>query len=271
MNFGLFKMTMQLFSIIIPTFNSAKTLDLCLNSVINQSLQNFEVLIVDGMSTDATLSIVIQFADLYPNIKWVSEKDKGIYDAMNKGIEMCSGEWLLFLGSDDKLYDREVLCKMAVVINSEEMIDVIYGNVFSTAFNGIYDGIFTSEKIFHKNICHQAIFFKKGIFKSTGTFDLKYRVWADWNHNFSWFLSKGITSKYTDIIIADYGADGFSSTNSDHLFYRDKPLKYIYYGHRCLSFIKKYSILKSQFIESVKHRDYKKMLAVMMHVPYIFF
>jgi glycosyltransferase involved in cell wall biosynthesis len=271
MNFGLFKMTMPLFSIIIPTFNSAKTLDACLSSIISQSLQNFEVLIFDGLSTDATLTIVKQFAGLYPNIRWVSEKDQGIYDAMNKGIGLCSGEWLLFLGSDDTLYDREVLGKIATVINGKKIVDVVYGNVFSTRFNGFYDGVFTPEKLLRQNICHQSVFFKKSIFNSTGTFDLKYRSHADWDHNFRWFFSKEITNKYVDIIIADYGDGGFSSTNPDHLFYQDKYLKYIYYGHRSLTFKQKSAILKSQFLESVKYRDYKKMLAVMLHVPYIFF
>ena len=92
-------MTSPLFSIIIPTFNAAKTLSASLESVINQSCQQFELLIVDGISTDDTLSVVKKYAALSANIKWVSEKDNGIYDAMNKSIKMAKGEWLFFLGS----------------------------------------------------------------------------------------------------------------------------------------------------------------------------
>ena len=97
------------FSIIIPTFNSEKTLDIALSSIVVQSYQNFEVLIIDGLSTDSTIDIAKKHQKVFPNIKIKSEKDNGIYDAMNKGIALAKGEWLYFMGSDDSLYNDDVL------------------------------------------------------------------------------------------------------------------------------------------------------------------
>jgi len=95
------------FSIIIPTYNSSATISVALNSIIKQSYQNFEVIIVDGLSNDNTISIISQFQD--DRIKIFSEKDKGVYDAMNKGINYANGKWIYFMGSDDYFYDNTIL------------------------------------------------------------------------------------------------------------------------------------------------------------------
>ena len=86
-------------SIINPTFNSAKTLSRCLDSVISQSFTDWEVLMMDGVSNDDTIKIASSYQD--SRIRIYSEPDKGIYDAMNKGIDKAHGEWLYFIDSDD--------------------------------------------------------------------------------------------------------------------------------------------------------------------------
>ena len=156
-------MATPLFSIIIPTFNAGKTLSFCLDSVLIQSFQDFEILIIDAVSSDNTMSIVEEYAAANTAITWISEKDKGIYDAMNKSISLAKGEWLYFLGSDDKLYDAEVLKKIMNSLNENHSLDVLYGNVSSNRL-GIYDGEFNAGKIRLKNICHQAIFLRKTVF-----------------------------------------------------------------------------------------------------------
>ena len=117
-------MATPLFSIIIPTFNAGKTLSFCLDSVLIQSFQDFEILIIDAVSSDNTMSIVEEYAAANTAITWISEKDKGIYDAMNKSISLAKGEWLYFLGSDDKLYDAEVLKKIMNSLNENHSLDV---------------------------------------------------------------------------------------------------------------------------------------------------
>ncbi len=104
-------MDIPLVSIIIPTYNSAKTLSKCLDSLVNQTFQNFEVIILDGKSSDDTVSISLRYTDIFKNIRLISERDKGIYHAMNKGIEMAKGEWLYFLGSDDYILENSTLEK----------------------------------------------------------------------------------------------------------------------------------------------------------------
>lgn len=226
-----------LISIIIPTFNSEKKISACLNSIFNQSFRNYEVLIIDGLSEDQTLQKVTQFSSKNSNIRVVSEKDNGIYDAMNKGINLANGEWLYFMGSDDYFYNEDILLQVSKLeeLNTNE---VIYGNVFSTVFNGVYDGEFSYSKIENRNICHQGIFFKNSVFKKTGKFSLKYPILSDWHHNIKWFYSDKISSQYVDLIIANYGDSGISTLQEDVEFQKDKNYLLFKYGFKKLTYSK---------------------------------
>jgi glycosyltransferase involved in cell wall biosynthesis len=116
------------FSIIIPTFNSAEYIRLALESCVIQTYKAFEVVVIDGVSDDNTLDVVGDFQGCL-NLKILSEKDNGIYDAMNKGIQMSRGEILYFLGSDDQLHDETILQEIFNVFNIGRHFDVVYGNV----------------------------------------------------------------------------------------------------------------------------------------------
>src|ERR1700744_2888998 len=133
-------------SIVIPTYNAETTLSRALDSLLGQTFQDFEVLIIDGLSTDKTTAIIGDYAARDKRIRFISEKDNGIYDAMNKGIDLAKGDWIYFLGSDDQLYKKDVL---ASVFTGEVNLssDVLYGDVYSPVFKGIYDGEFDAEKI----------------------------------------------------------------------------------------------------------------------------
>ena len=86
-------MNIPLFSIIIPTYNSEKSIEQCLKSIFSQSFDSFQVLIIDGLSTDKTIQIVEAYSQIDKRLSFFSEKDKGVYDAMNKGISKATGEW----------------------------------------------------------------------------------------------------------------------------------------------------------------------------------
>lgn len=208
----------------MPTYNSADTIEIALKSIIHQTFKDIEVLIIDGLSSDETIEIAKTFQLEYPQIKIISEEDKGIYDAMNKGIGIAKGEWVYFMGSDDTLYETNTI---EYFLNTERIknFEVLYGNVYSTRFGGVYDGEFTYSKLSTKNICHQSIFFRKSIFKSIGDFNLKYKAHADWDHNIRWFFSSKISKLYVDQVVANYADGGFSSINDDENFKRDKDLK----------------------------------------------
>ena len=200
-------------SIIIPTFNSEKVLPAAIESVIKQSFTDFELLIIDGLSIDNTLTIAKSYDD--SRIKIVSEKDNGIYDAMNKGIVMANGEWLYFLGSDDTLFDNEVLRR--VFINHETVVaksDYMYANVIwgdGYVYNWIQDVL----SLYLSNISHQAIFAKKEVFAKTGLFVLKYPTLADFHFNMQCFTDDSIRKSYLRIIIACYAIGGASSYMKD--------------------------------------------------------
>lgn len=214
-----------LLTIIMPTYNSAATLDVALESITHQTFRNIEVLIIDGLSSDDTIEIANKHQLKFPQIKIISEADKGIYDAMNKGIAIAKGEWVYFMGSDDSLYETTTLEQFS---NLKEIKynDVIYGNVRIVGDTGwandgdIYDGKFQTEKLLNKNISHQAIFYNTIFVKSKiGYFNLKYKKCSDWDFNLRcWSISK---FKYVDLNFAYFVAGGLSTNTYDEVFADD--------------------------------------------------
>lgn len=223
-------------SIIIPTYNAADTIAHCLDSIISQDYPDFEVWLIDALSTDNTLDIIAGYQSKYPYLNFISEKDSGIYDAMNKGIKVCTGEWLYFLGSDDTLYDNKVLSTIATTAKTTNA-DVIYGNVMmrgenqwnlnNVVFNGEYD----LEKIIKTNICHQAIFYNKSVFQLFGNYDLDYIASADQEFNLRCYANTSFS--YLDLIIANFFVGGYSTTAVDNKFHIDRGAMLMkYFGSR---------------------------------------
>jgi len=210
------------FSIIIPTYNASGLLPSALDSVLAQTFSDYEVILVDGNSTDGTQEIVKKYEKKFGGkLRWVSESDEGIYDAMNKGLGLAKGEWIYFLGSDDTFYSKNVLEKVNKEIKNSN-VDVIYGSVQWGDLDKVYDGEFSLLKIMQKNICHQAIFYKKDLFKRLGKYDLNYKTWADYLFNIRWFNNRSVKHKYIDLIVAKYGANGFSSSIEDEQFLKER-------------------------------------------------
>jgi glycosyltransferase involved in cell wall biosynthesis len=115
-----------LFSIVTVVYNGATLIDLTMQSVVSQSFTQYEYIVIDGVSKDGTIDVIKKYSELYPlSIQWISEKDKGLYDAMNKGLRMANGRFILFLNAGDCLFDNEVLAKIAAQISPET--DILYG------------------------------------------------------------------------------------------------------------------------------------------------
>jgi len=206
-----------MFSIIIPTYNSSKTLATTLDSIAFQTYANYEVVIVDGESKDGTIELVKQYATKC-NISFISEKDKGIYDAMNKGIALAKNEWLYFLGSDDYLYSNTVLEKVAQTINNNNC-DIVYGNVFIEHHNKVFGGVFDDERMCVENICHQSIFYKKSLLQELGCYNITMKVNADIYLNKILFANKKYSWLFIDETIAFYTSTGFSSSQFDDVYW----------------------------------------------------
>lgn len=210
-------MSVPAVSIIIPTFNASKFINRALNSILRQTFENYEILVIDGGSTDNTLDILYQAASNNSNIIISSEPDKGIYDAMNKGIDMAKGQWLYFLGSDDSLYSNDVL--QTVFSQDLTKVDVVYGDVWNEHLNDRYAGEFSYEKLTQGFICHQSVFYNKSIFEKFGNYSLEYPVYAHIVIDIMAFCNPNIHWKYINKIIAVYGAGGFSAVTYDYNFW----------------------------------------------------
>jgi glycosyltransferase involved in cell wall biosynthesis len=197
-------------TIIIPTLQAEKTLQRSVESVLEQQFGDFEILIMDSLSRDRTLAIAGAYAEKDDRLRVISEPDKGIYDAMNKGIEKARGQWILFLGSDDRLNDKDVLAFFAAQPDLDS-VDMVYGNVVSPSYKGVYDGPFSYPKLLGRNMPHQAIFYKKSLFELIGGYTIHYRGHADWEFNIRCFSDDRVRIQYMNRIVAYFGADGISS------------------------------------------------------------
>jgi glycosyltransferase involved in cell wall biosynthesis len=209
-----------IFSIIVPTYNSEKNIEGCLDSILSQTFNNYEVLIIDSCSNDNTKRIVEQLMLANTSIRFLQERDNGIYDAMNKGLVAAHGDWLYFLGSDDRLNSANVLEQVSEKIKKDDTTSVVYGNVrikgdTSWAKDGdIYDGRFTLDKLLKKNICHQSIFYKRLFINAAiGNYNVNYKLCADWDFNLRCWAHKPF--HFADIIIADFFGGG--TTTIEHI------------------------------------------------------
>jgi len=248
-------------SIIIPTYNSAKTIKRCLDSIIAQTYKDYEVLVMDGVSKDDTLLI----AQSYNNsrIHIYSEPDKGIYDAMNKGILKSKGEWLYFLGSDDYLYAPDALERVAKKLTAEYKI--VYGEVEATRLEEEYKGEWRPEMMEY-NRCHQAIFYHRSVFEKYGVYDMSYKVYADYIYNLRCFWKYKVPTKHIDVVVAHYSDGGVSANGNDPKFYRDIDLLILRYGSRNYSINRR----KEFAYNVIRHNDdIARRFAMRMYIYYL--
>lgn len=202
-----------LISIITPTLNAAGQLEAAIKSVRSQFFKNIEYLIIDGGSSDGTIDLIQRNSDIVDY--WISEKDQGIYDAMNKGIRQARGDFFYFLGADDLLVN--CLHKVAPKLRRKQTI--YYGDAYLVTKNRVHDGRFNAEKLTIKNICHQAIFYPRQVFKRW-EFDLRYPVLADYALNIQCWNE--FRFKYIPVLISIYNNRGASSVIKDLQFERDR-------------------------------------------------
>jgi glycosyltransferase involved in cell wall biosynthesis len=204
-----------LISLIIPTFNAASQIYQCIESIRRQLDDDlYEIIVIDGGSTDATISIIKEH-DLYKKkLEYYSESDEGIYDAMNKGVKKASGKFCLFLGADDRLF----LASKDIRENIIQQDVIYYGNVILSNNNTIYDGPFTTKKLIMENICHQSILYPKKLLYEN-PYDLKYKYLSDWANNIKlWNIAKWV---YIPIVFSIYSNTGSSTVHKDIKFKRD--------------------------------------------------
>lgn len=206
-------------SVLTVCYNSFPFMEESILSVVNQTYDNIEYVIIDGGSTDGTLDLLNKYRDKISIL--VSEKDKGIYDAINKGLKLATGDFLIVLGTDDHFLSYHTLEKVAPKLESQDC--VYYGNVYMEEFNLIHKRKFNKTKRAIWNICHQCIFYPQNVYKFY-EYDLKYKLFADNEYNFR--ISEKFCFTYIEDTISYFSYGGKSAKRDDIAWNKDKK-KYI--------------------------------------------
>ncbi|NMC99392.1 MAG: glycosyltransferase, partial [Bacteroidales bacterium] len=200
-------------SIVTPSFNSAKFIEDCIQSVLNQNYPNFENIIIDGGSTDGTIEILKK----YPHLKWISEPDEGQSDALNKGFKLATGEWILWLNSDDRLCAKAIDTFLEY-ISKYNGIDLFYGHVkFINEKNGLIKNVFNIPYSYHLTTLRLYIppstgtLFRASILKSYHL-DIEYHYIMD----VVWFLRYGnkVHTKLINAFLSEFRVSGDNKTYS---------------------------------------------------------
>ena len=206
------------FSIITVTYNAGKVLEDTIQSVVFQTYRNMEYIIVDGGSTDNTLDVAHKYQERISKV--ISEPDKGLYDAMNKGIRMATGDYLCFLNAGDELHENETLQKIVYTLKGKELPDVIYGETAIVDEEGHFlhmRRLSTPEHLHWKSfkegmlVCHQAFLTRREL-ALANPYDLRYRFSAD----FDWCIRIMKQSKNlhnTHLTLIDYLNEGMTTQN----------------------------------------------------------
>lgn len=199
-------MNRPLISIITVVYNARLTLEATIKSVLQQPKGLCEYWIIDGGSTDGSLELIRQYEDQL--VGWISEPDKGIYEAMNKGIDRAKGKWLYFLGADDQLSEG-ILSKVAPHL--EPTLAAVYGDVMYDTGDVMHSWLGYGTLI-QNTLHHQATFYNSNLFNNF-RYNTSYRVISDYELNLQIYLKKRSTL-FIPYLIAICGSKGTSSVLS---------------------------------------------------------
>lgn len=246
-------------SIITVCRNEVNSIEQTIKSVLEQDYSSIEYIVLDGLSTDGTINIINKYNNQIEI--FVSEKDKGIYDAMNKAIDLSKGEILFFLNANDTFFNTHIVSSAISKMNSTGS-DLAYGDIMTTGNHKNSGQIIKFNKVnkwflLQDTICHQAIFTKKELYIKYGKFDLHYRIAADYEWLLRVLIKNKAQTSYLNMIISNYSLDGVSNNpnirNNILKEYRQISKKYfgtfwstikIVYNHIIIIIYKIYSFFR---------------------------
>ena len=209
-------------TIITINRNNADGLEKAMQSVLSQTCTDYEYVVVDGASTDGSVAVIERLAPTFGDrLKWVSEPDKGIYNAMNKGIGMATGEYIQILNSGDSLVSPEVVDKMYVALEKSGHPSILYGNMLKDFPDGHVhrDKGFEGEDItllglYIGTLNHSPAYIKRSLFDKYGPYDESLKIDSDWK----WYLQAIVFGEekpvYADIDVTLFDMTGISETNT---------------------------------------------------------
>ena len=208
-------------TLITVTYNSGKTLSTTLESVLAQTHQNIEYIIVDGASKDNTVALIKEYEPRFEGrLKWVSEPDKGLYDAMNKGIRMATGEVIGILNSDDFFTANDILQQVADAFEANKEIDAVYGDVHFVNPDNLEKCVrYYSSKVFKRGLmklgfmpAHPSFYLKKLCFEQFGLYKTDYKIAADFEFLLRVIYKKGIHTQYLPLDMVTMRTGGASTS-----------------------------------------------------------
>lgn len=211
-----------LISVVTVSYNAVSSIEQTILSVINQTYPHIEYIIIDGGSTDGTVDIIKKYENKIAY--WVSEPDKGIYDAMNKGVAVSKGDYIYFLGADDILLTPFSLLPQFCINHN-----IVYANVIFSHSGKRYLGKFSSIKLLTHNFPHQAMLYPKIVF-NLYKYELKYSIYADYVLNLKCWKNNSIRFLYVPIDVALYNEMGKSAKSQDYSFIDDQIMLFV----RCM-------------------------------------
>lgn len=226
-------------SVITVCLNSQEFIEQCIQSVLTQTLNDFEYVIIDGGSTDYTVEIIKKYQNKIAY--WHSKPDRGLAHAFNLGVENSSGQWLVFLNSDDYFASSNVLKDMVVHIDKHSDVDVIFGQMnmitreqVSKKIGGPYGEAIKWEKFCRKaTIPHQAAFSPRSFFERIGAFNEDFLIAVDYEHYLR--AGPGLNTKFVPLLVTNM-RDGGMAKKDILATYREWQLAQVTSGNRSFFF-----------------------------------
>ena len=278
-------------SVITVCYNAVSNIEKTIRSVLEQTYSDIEYIVIDGGSIDGTIDIINKYSNYIT--RFVSESDNGIYDAMNKGIKLSSGEWLSFMNAGD-IYTSSNTLKLFVeeipLFNQDNKstIKILRGNivrvypqikVLSTGITKQKPGLIDMlNNTFH----HQACLIHSSLFKEFGLYSTEYKLCSDWKFFFDCVVLHHVESKYVNMVVSHFMMDGESSLNTTEYIKEQRHYIKKVYGeelseilyelsvYRKSFFIRQYYILHELLINNIPPRLFVCLLTIKRIVKSVF-
>ena len=210
-------------SIVTINWNNAAGLEKTMQSVAAQTFKKFEYIVVDGASTDDSVNVIKTHEGDYAHLKWVSEPDSGIYNAMNKGIRMASGDYIQILNSGDCLAASDGTERMLKALEEEGCPSILYGNMVKCFTDGhrLLDKCFAGQEItmlgmYTATLNHDPAYIRRDLFEKYGYYDENLKIVSDWKWYLQAIIFGGEKPKYVDMDVTLFDMTGISENGGQN-------------------------------------------------------